>query len=281
MNAESPRPWAYTAFPVTVSATAQIAPNFIRVTFTGETLDCFAPWGLDQRIKLVFPRPDGSFADFGLLTDPTPHPSHWYARWRQLPARERNVLRTYTPSGVRPEAREVDVDVFIHHPAGPASQWAQDVEVGDRVVINGPDVRNGFTGYGLHWDPGTADELLLIGDETAFPAIANIHRSLGEGAKVEILAEAANPLDGNLLPTGARPLVREPIAGPGSGLETLTRDWGGRRAPEDLGENLYIWIAGESGAVTRIRRYLTTDLGIAKERISFLGYWKTGGPLVA
>lgn len=274
-----PRSWAYTAFPVEVSAVARLTPNFVRITFTGETLKHFAPWGLDQRIKLVFPHPDGSFADFGLLADPTPHPSHWYARWKQLPAEECNVLRTYTPSGIRPAMREVDVDMLIHDPPGPASQWAQSAEVGDRLVINGPDARNGYTGYGLHWSPGEAANLLLAGDETAFPAMANIHGSLGKGAKVEILAESSDPLDGDLLPTSANVVVRQSNTGPGTGLEELIREWGTRQDLATLDDDAYIWIAGESDAVARIRRYLTKELGIAKNRIAFFGYWRAGGPL--
>jgi NADPH-dependent ferric siderophore reductase len=29
-----------------------------------------------------------------------------------------------------------------------------------------------------------------------------------------------------------------------------------------------------------VRRLLTAEAGISKERVSFLGYWKVGGPLV-
>lgn len=280
-NAEGlSRPWAYSAFPVEVSAVSQISPNFVRITFMGVALEHFAPWGMDQRIKLVFPLTDGSFADFGLLADPTPHPSHWYARWKQLPVEERNVLRTYTPSGIRPGEREVDVDIFIHNPPGPASRWARSAEVGDRLVINGPDDRNGYTGYGIHWDPGEAGKLLLIGDETAFPAMTNIDGSLGDDVQVEILAESSNLLDGELLPSAETVMIRRASEGPGSGLEELVCEWGERQTAVSLSDELYVWVAGESGAVARIRRYLTQELGVDKDRIAFLGYWKTGGPLV-
>nr|WP_269450228.1 siderophore-interacting protein [Gordonia sp. LAM0048] len=94
---ESTRPWEYSAFPVTVASTQRISPNFIRVTLLDPSLGNFAPWGLDQRIKLVLPMVDGTEPDFGLLEDPTPHPKQWYTRWKELPADRRNELRTYTP----------------------------------------------------------------------------------------------------------------------------------------------------------------------------------------
>lgn len=61
------RPWEYSAFPVEVSAREMLSPGFLRLTFAGDAVRHFAPWGVDQRIKLVLPLPDGGLADFGLL----------------------------------------------------------------------------------------------------------------------------------------------------------------------------------------------------------------------
>lgn len=147
------RPWAYSAFPVQVSRSRALSPRFVRITFRGDALRHFAPWGIDQRIKLVLPLADGTFSDTGLLDEPTPHPSDWYTRWKALDEDRRNVLRTYTPAAVRAADHELDVDFFLHDPAGPASAWAARARPGDRVVITGPDERVGWTGYGIHWAP--------------------------------------------------------------------------------------------------------------------------------
>lgn len=109
--------------------------------------------------------------------------------------------------------------------------------------------------------------------------MANIHSSLGKGVKVEILAESSDPLDGGLLPASANVVVRQPNTGPGTGLEELIREWGVRQDLATLDDDVYIWIAGESDSVARIRRYLTRELGVAKSRIAFFGYWRAGGPL--
>lgn len=271
------RPWEYSAFAVTVAHVRAIAPGWRRLTLAAPALCDFAPWGLDQRIKLVLPLSDGSLADFGLMGQPTPHPSDWYARWKALPETGRNVLRTYTPSAIRPEQGEIDVDVLLHDPPGPASAWAARVRAGERLWITGPDRRNGWTGYGLHWQP-PADALrwLLVGDETAFPAIANILRTLPAGGRADVLLEAGDPRDDIVsagAPDGAhvRLVARGPVAG--EALEAAARE-------VDVADVEYVWLAGESGAVTRIRRHLTAERGLPKERVSFLGYWKLGGPLV-
>ena len=43
--------------------------------------------------------------------------------------------------------------------------------------------------------------------------------------------------------------------------------------------DVYLWIAAESGVVTTIRRHLVRDLGVPKERVAFMGYWKLGAAL--
>lgn len=292
-SARPDRPWAYSAFPVTVQAIRRISPGFVRVTFTGETLRHFAPWGLDQRIKLVLPMPgdapsDFRLAEFGLLDEPTPHPSDWYQAWRRLPEGARNVLRTYTPAAIRPDARELDVDMFIHEPAGPASAWALAARPGDRLVITGPDARNGWTAYGIHWQPAAHDRFLIVADETAFPAARNIIASLPAGAEADLLLDVDDPADAAGTATAAatvRVIVAErgTASGPDqlTGIERAVRDWGARHGAAARDDpRWYIWLAGESGTTTRIRRSLTGELGIAKDRVAFLGYWRIGGALV-
>lgn len=278
------RPWEYSAFRVTVARTQELTPRFLRITFTGESLRDFAPWGLDQRIKLVLPMSDGSRPDFGLLDDPTPHPRQWYTRWKALPETERNVLRTYTPAAIRPEAGEIDVDVYLHRPAGPASSWAESCVPGDELVITGPDMRAGYTGYGIHYTPPVEPErLLLVGDATALPAISNILTGRPVGTSADVFLELVDPAD-NTLPEGlpdTRVRVLEQDTPTVSRLEEAVRDWGARHGDALVGDpSAYAWIAGEATATTAIRRYLTTDLGWPKDQVAFMGYWKFGGPLL-
>jgi NADPH-dependent ferric siderophore reductase len=280
------RPWAYSAFRARVAHRRVLSPGFIRVTLAGPDLANFAPWGLDQRIKLVLPMADGTFADVGLLADPTPHPSDWYARWRALPEGERNVLRTYTPAGVRPEAGEIDVDVVIHEPPGPASRWALEARIGEEIVLTGPDIRAGGTGYGIAWNPGEAHRVLIVGDETAFPAIRNILDALTLDTRATVLVEVGDSADDVISSRRGDSVkvdVRRRHGVPGGGLDAAVRDWAAAESPSvgPRTDDLYVWIAGEAGSVTRIRRYLTDELGVPKDVVSFLGYWKLGGPLTS
>ncbi|MDT3345967.1 siderophore-interacting protein [Microbacterium aquilitoris] len=280
MTAVLERPWAYSAFEVEVAATVRLSMRFIRITLRGDALRNFAEWGLDQRIKLVLPLPGGGLADFGLLDEPTPHPSDWYTRWKELDETERNVLRTYTPAAIRADDGEIDVDVYLHTPAGPASAWAASARPGDRLVVTGPDRRMGWTGYGLHWHPGSARRVLLVADETAYPAARNIVSALPDGVVADVMVDAAAPADDLLSPHVVSPhrahrIDREDAGG----LERAVAAWADATAdlPRD---EVYVWLAGESGTVTSLRRLLTGRFGVPKDRVSFLGYWREGGPLV-
>ncbi|MCW5951358.1 MAG: siderophore-interacting protein [Propionibacteriaceae bacterium] len=46
---------------------------------------------------------------------------------------------------------------------------------------------------------------------------------------------------------------------------------GGNGVPD-----LYVWIAGESGVVTTLRRHLVREAGLARSQVAFMGYWRQG-----
>src|SRR5262249_61061101 len=71
--------------------------------------------------------------------------------------------RDYTPRRYDPAANTLDIE-FVLHDAGPATRWATQVQPGQTLQIGGP--RGSFI------IPTDFDWHLLIGDDTALPAIA-------------------------------------------------------------------------------------------------------------
>lgn len=186
---------AYRPYAAHVTRLLRVSPHLVRVTFRSEDFDVLGTAGLDQRIKLVLPRADGSLCDIGQRDAETIHAGTWYARWRDLPEDERNPFRTYTVRAARPEQRELDVDMVLHEPAdgveGPAAAWLRRAQVGDEVVVVGPDARAADPTVGCDWRPGRARHLLLVGDETAAPAICSIVEQLPRGVTAQALIEVA------------------------------------------------------------------------------------------
>ncbi len=292
----------YRTYRTTVAHRTQLSPNFLRVTLTGPDLVHFGTAGLDQRIKLVLPLPDGSFTDVGQF-DETVGMMEWYRRWRELPDESRNPIRTYTIRAVRPEVREIDVDFVLHGTEGPASAWASAAAPGAPLVVIGPDARADETG-GLEWNPGDAGSVLIAGDETAVPAICAIVESLPAHVTGSVYIEV--PTEADALPLAApegvaiRWLARGSAAH-GLRLSAAVHAWGETRAAEDepavtTGTDLadpsedevlwevpdaavgscYAWLAGEASTITALRRHLVRDLGIDRRSVAFMGYWRRG-----
>ncbi|GAA2721425.1 siderophore-interacting protein [Cellulomonas aerilata] len=303
----------FRGFDVRVRRVTRLSPSFVRVTFTGDTLDRFADNGFDQRIKLFFPLADG-----GLVR--LPHSDDWYEQWRSLPDEERNPIRTYTVRAVRQAEREIDVDMVLHGDGGPASRWVAAAEPGSPLTVLGPDAHFDGPHGGVDFVPPRRTGCLLVaGDETAVPAIACILERLPAGARGEVVLEV--PTADDVLPLAAPegvvvrwlaregaehgallvPAVQEAadrlLAGSAgrlcSGLcvashrledadvdvdtrmlwEVPVDDAG---APLAACQDLYAWLAGEAGVIKTLRRHLVADRGVSRRAVAFMGYWRRG-----
>lgn len=282
----------YRIFRTEVLRAQRISPSFVRVTLAGPELAFCGATLLDQRVKLIFSTDPETLAGA----------DDWYAAWRELPDERRPPMRTYTLRDVRPEAGEVDIDFACHGDAGPASRFALTAAPGQQVLLVGPDARvPGHDASGVAWQPGRARELLLVGDETAAPAICNILSVLpAEATGLAVIevphADDAQPVEapdgvevrwvartGERVGDDATPHVlewaRQRTSGvPGEGVEETDRERDGLLIWEEASadEDRYAWLAGEAGWVTGLRRSLVNDLGLPRKQLSFMGYWKDG-----
>src|SRR5262249_1233179 len=139
-----------------VKGIEKIAAHMIRVTLGGD-LEGFTSLGFDDHIKVFFPDPSAP-------ADGEPQ----------------FVGRDYTPRRYDLTTRRLDVEFAIHE-AGPATRWAERAERGQSLRIGGP--RGSFI-----ISPTAFDWHLLIGDETALPAIARRLAELPTGARAVVLA---------------------------------------------------------------------------------------------
>lgn len=294
--------FSYAPLDAEVAGLRDLTPSLRRVTLRGPQLTGVAPTCLDRRLKLVLPR---TAAD---RCPDLPRSGEWFDVWRSLPDDTRPALRTYTPSGVRPEVGELDIDVVRHGSTGPAGRWIESVQVGSPIVVVAPLADfPGIDDIGLAWRPGRARQVLLVGDETAGPAIANIASSLDPAATGTVLLELPTSADaaataltcppgidvrllarddaphGQLLEEAVHALAWPPHPEAQAAAATLEADddsplW--EEAPalpdDDPDADHYAWIAGESGVVTRIRRHLVNERGCRRDRIAFMGYWRHG-----
>jgi len=299
---------------VEVSATTRLSPTFVRLELAGPGLaevglaEAGDPVWWDQRFKLVVPDPAT-----GAITSVDDADGTWLSTWTDRPVTERGHMRTYTVRELRGSGRDTRLvfDVVLHEGAsGPGADWATNAQVGDRAVVLLP--RRGHPFGGIEFVPGDATRLLLVGDETAVPAVCSILETLPDDARGLAVLEVPVAADAQPVrhPAGVevrwlarddRPrgeLAQEVVyAHLGADFEpdlevaadevdpelweTPSYSSSGEEveaAAEAPGQyaDLYAWIAGESSTVTALRRHLVRDLGIDRRQVAFMGYWRLG-----
>ncbi|MBW0445079.1 siderophore-interacting protein [bacterium M00.F.Ca.ET.228.01.1.1] len=237
-----------------------IMPHLVRVTFSGEDLHDFMSASFDDHIKVFFPEPG---ADKPVLPHAGPDGP-------VFPEGRRPTARDFTPRRFDPEARELDIE-FAMHEAGPAATWAAQAKAGQYLGIGGP--------RGSLVIPTAFDWHLLIGDDTALPAIARRLEELPAGKRVATVIEVADPsariefrTQAELHPVWA---YRNNEATRGEALLQAVR---ATYLPEE-GEG-YVWAAGEAATMRAIRYHLCTERGVDKSRIRAASYWKQGAAAV-
>ena len=257
---------------LTMLRSEQLSAHWIRVTLGGGEIEKFRPMGFDQWFRLFLP----IGGDAGLDRVPAKaNKMFGYLKFLRIPDGERPVMRNYSVRAYRAATAdagaEIDVDFVLHGSAadgtaGPASRWAETCRPGEHVLI---------IDEGLTFNPqrGT-DRVLLVGDETALPAIASISASLPSDAAGLAIIEVPTREDALSFPHPAGLevvwIVRPHEAAPGSlALETL-----GRTALPEAPFHAYA--AGEQALASGVRKHLVGERGVDKNAVSFCGYWKIG-----
>ncbi|MFH0518619.1 SIP domain-containing protein [Streptomyces sp. M41] len=270
MPTRSPRSVA--TFPIvlrelTVLRAENITPGMRRLTLGGEQLRAFTRDGLDlpglrtegfdDHVKFFFTD------ETGRLVLPRQNVSS--LDW---PADARPVSKDYTPVRFDPEAGEIDFD-FVRHEGGVASGWAERVKPGESAWIAGPKMS--------HSHPEGADWLLVVGDETALPAIGRWLAEMPEGTRAKVFIEVGEDSHRQELRTRADAdivwLSRDGApAGTGDLLERAVREM------EWPSGTVFAWVAGEAVTLKGIRRHLVTERQVPREYLDITGYWRRTEP---
>ncbi|MEO6942050.1 MAG: siderophore-interacting protein [Terrimesophilobacter sp.] len=177
-----------------------------------------------------------------------------------------DVRRDFTPRAFRAadgeNPAELDIDFFVHG-EGVAARSAASIVTGDTMTIGGP--------RGSHLPPKGARRIVLGADESALPALARWIELIPEGVEILSFVELDNPSDAAYLDPDhvhrARVVWLEKSEGV---LERAIRGVG------PIGDDTFVWIAGEATTLIPIRRYLRRELGLPVAQVEIDGYWKRG-----
>lgn len=224
---------------LTVAAIERLTPRMQRIHFESPELDGFTSLGADDHVALFFP----------------------------ASGEDDEIKRHYTPRSFEASARRLAID-FASHEAGPASEWAANARVGDTLSLGGPKsslvVSDDFDWY------------LLIGDETALPALGRWVEGLRRGVPVLTVATVFDEGERQHFETPAawRPtwsLRGNPSPEDGERTSALVRDL---ELPRGTG---FVWIAGEASWVRSVRGAVL-GRGQPASFVRAASYWKRGEP---
>jgi NADPH-dependent ferric siderophore reductase len=231
-------------------------PSLARVVLDGEGLRGFTALpDTDSYINVAIPPADAPYAapfDLEAL--------------KALPRDQRPFRRRYTVRRWDAALGELTLEVVVHGDTGPGAAWVTHARVGDALVFTGP-------AGGYRPDPA-ADWHLLVGDESALPAIA---------ASLEAIPEAA-PVVVRLVCDGADHEI--PLRSPGA-LDLVWLHRTGEPGDDDLladavrqltlpAGRVHAFVHGEAGETRAVRRHLLADRGLDPAWLSCSPYWRRG-----
>lgn len=221
---------------------AELTPRMRRITLGGPELQGFVSVGTDDHVKLLFacsPQEQAALENPG-TSDVRP------------------TLREYTPRRIDLAAGELDLD-FVLHGDGPASTWAAQAAPGQYLHIAGPRASLVV--------PDIFDSYLLIGDETAIPAIGRRLEELPAGRSVLAVIEIEDDNERQPLVSATRVEVIWVQRGQQDILQVI------RDLSLPPGE-LYAWVALEKSLTRKTKRLLLEEKGVNEAYLKAAAYWR-------
>ncbi|HCF9560824.1 FAD-binding protein [Achromobacter sp. DMS1] len=221
---------------VQVSGVERLTPGMLRITFTGEALSDFVSLSPDDHLKLFVPTLTGEI-----------------------------VRRDYTPRRYNQRAKTLVIDIAIHD-AGPATLWALNAKPGDTIQIGGPKSSSVLPSDIRRW--------LLVGDETALPAIGRRIEEAPAGTNITSIVAVPGPQDHQAFKTAANLTAHwahRPLAAandPRALLDIIKTI--------DLKPETFAWVAAEAHVARAIRSWLIDKRGHPKSWLKAGGYWVVG-----
>lgn len=228
----------------------ELSPNMRRISLSGDSLAGFLSASFDDHVKLLVPTsPEGEL-----------HLPVLGEQGLEFPADQpRPAMRDYTPRRYDPASNTLDIDFVLGH-EGPATQWAMQATIGQELGIAGP--------RGSMIIPKGFDWHLLLGDETAIPAIARRLEELAPTTQAIVLIKIADSSHQIALAAQCQAHIQWVVDKNNDALPAILQ---ALQLPEGEG---YAWAAGEHSDIQVWRDILVNQLGIDKQRIRASNYWR-------
>lgn len=233
-----------------VAAVEKLSPSYVRLRLTGSDLVGFVSAGFDDHIKVFFAEPGQELVNPAVSDTGITYPE----------GAVKPLTRDYTPRYYNAEEGYLEVD-FVLHEEGQAGSWAKQAKVGSEITIAGP--------RGSMVIPMAYDWHLLIGDETALPAITRCLEELPASVKPVVVLELAEEQLAHYVP--AHPQLQLHVVPRSEKGQALAQAVAALSLPEGMG---YAWAAAESAVIKKVREVLVAGHQLDNKQIKASSYWR-------
>ena len=229
-----------------VVSTSRLTPQLVRVVLGGEGLADYVPGdATDQYVNCLF---EGQEAH-DVEGEHRPFP-------RRITVRHWDELR-----------RLLTLDIAAHGDVGHAGRWALRAQPGDRLQMRGP--------AGTYVPHADAAAYLLVGDESALPAIAASAEAVPAGRRVVVIVEVEDA-EGELELTSPGELEVHWVHRSGR-TDELDSLLAAAVASLPVFEGVVsAFVHGEAVETRAVRRQLLTSGVVDQEHLSCSPYWRRG-----
>jgi len=229
-----------------------VHPGLIRVTLEGLDVEALTKDGI--HLRLMMPAQRGHKPVWPVINE------NGATVWPQ--GDNKLHTRYVTIRAIRPDQREVDVDI-AHHAGGLISDWA---------ALDGDDQEVGVMGPAGDPHLMQTENVILAGDVTGLPAIARLIESAhGQvTGHVFVAAPSQQALEDYLPPSPLKVTAIDPDRFTAEVAEHV------RNCTDDpVG---YGWFAGEFKAAQAVRKVFKDSFGLDKTSQLSVAYWKQDTP---
>jgi len=185
------------------------------------------------------------------------------ADWPPERGEDHTPKRSYTPRYIDVGCDTMTID-FVLHGAGRATDWARTAAAGDVIWAGATS-----GGYDV---PDPLSHLVLVGDDTAIPAIGTVLEAVPADTRTTVVIEVIDEDDerspSETVPSDPIWLHRGTDA-TDTGIQSLNLIRS-IAVPRDA----HWWIAGEREAIRKIRDSLVSDRAVEIDHISLNAYWR-------
>ncbi|WCD93016.1 siderophore-interacting protein [Microbacterium sp. nov. GSS16] len=223
----------------TLAAREWLAPSYVRVRLTGAELAGFTSLGADDHMRLFF----------------ASEPTESVDELRASPSRE------YTPLAWGEDW--LDVEFAVHGGEGVGTRWAASAPVGSFIGVGGPRGSAVLTGTPGSW--------LLVGDETAIPAIRRFAAMISADAPARIVVEVVS--DADQVEIDAPVAVEWLHRGNAPASSSLIAFLDSLGEADAVGADPFVFIAAEQ-QIVKPGRALLARWGVDVSKAVVKGYWK-------